>query len=292
MKREATSKAKFALLVRRIGRLVAAGALELTWHFTAMNRPQGDIGNGFTDEEIESLIGWEGESGKLIEAMIATGWIDRHPTARLVVHGWSEHAEDGVHTMLARRRQRFIDGVAPRTRGLRSDERAKAEAFYESRVPDGTVPEAKRDNPGNVPGQSVEPLLASPLLASPLLASPSQKKDGAVAQREPLDSVPEEFASVLRGTRLEPLLNGSAPRGWWRSTLEMDRRYSGLDVAEKLSRLGRWLAANPDKGPHKRIASWVTNRLSEDVDRGLKAGSIHARTFTPAPSRTEAQREA
>ena len=110
MKREATSKAKFALLARRIGRLVAAGALELTWHFTAMNRPQGDIGNGFTDEEIESLIGWEGESGKLIEAMIATGWIDRHPTARLVVHGWSEHAEDGVHTMLARRRQRFIDG--------------------------------------------------------------------------------------------------------------------------------------------------------------------------------------
>ena len=88
-----------------------------------------------------------------------------------------------------------------------------------------------------------------PLLASPLLASPSQKKDGAVAQREPLDTVPEEFASVLRGTRLESLLNGSAPRGWWRSTLEMDRRYSGLDVAEKLSRLGRWLAANPDKGP-------------------------------------------
>ena len=46
------------------------------------------------------------------------------------------------------------------------------------------------------------------------------------------------------------------------------------------------------QGPTERIASWVTNRLSEDVDCGLKAGSIHARTFTPARSQTEAQREA
>src|SRR5262245_5974830 len=102
MKREAPSKAKFLLLVERLkgNRLLAFGALEALWHFTAANRPRGDIGNGFSETAIERLIGWRGRRGELIAALIDTCWIDL-TSEGLVVHDWSEHCDDQVHASLA-----------------------------------------------------------------------------------------------------------------------------------------------------------------------------------------------
>jgi hypothetical protein len=79
----------------------AVGYLELLWHFAAEFAPQGDIGR-FSDERIEGGIHWSGPSGKLISALIESGWIDAVPVHRLVVHHWEDHADDAVRKRLNR----------------------------------------------------------------------------------------------------------------------------------------------------------------------------------------------
>jgi hypothetical protein len=90
-----------------IGLAQAVGYLELLWHFTAEFCPQGDIGK-FSDERIEAAIGWTGKRGRLVGALQDAGWLDPHPQARRVVHGWAYHADDAVRKRLQRAGLSFL----------------------------------------------------------------------------------------------------------------------------------------------------------------------------------------
>jgi hypothetical protein len=79
-----------------IRRAHAVGHLELLFHFAAEFAPEGDVGR-FSDKRIAAALDWGGAPGKLVSALVESGWLDPHPTARLVVHGWAEHAD---HTTL------------------------------------------------------------------------------------------------------------------------------------------------------------------------------------------------
>lgn len=114
----------------RVRRPTAVGYLELLWHFTAKYAPQGDIGR-FSDTRIEAGLDWGGKPGKLIEALVGAGWLDRHVPAtasplprhsecRLVVHDWHEHADDAVRKRLSRMGQQFIK-VTPKVTGYCPD---------------------------------------------------------------------------------------------------------------------------------------------------------------------------
>lgn len=154
-KRTLLDHPKLARLIRRLGRgrLVAIGALELVWHFTARFAPSGAIG-AYDDAEIEEWIGWDGPPGTLIESLCSSGWLDVDPTHRLLVHDWPDHCDDSVHATLARRRQYFADGTPPRLRGLYSHERAEATAYYQHQ-PLPPPPALPMDSPWPMPSTSL-----------------------------------------------------------------------------------------------------------------------------------------
>jgi hypothetical protein len=70
----------------------AVGILEMLWHFTAQYCPEGDIGR-FSDKRIAVGAGWHRSPSTLVEALVASRWVDEIPAARLRIHDWLEHAD-------------------------------------------------------------------------------------------------------------------------------------------------------------------------------------------------------
>jgi hypothetical protein len=138
MKRGTPDHPKTLRLARRLDvwPVTAAGLLECLWHWTTKYRPAGDIGRGHDAADIEMGCKWPGKPGACVQAMIAERWIDELDGV-LVVHDWSEHADEAVHRALARDHKFFADGEMPRISGLGRDERPAAAAFYESVSPQG-----------------------------------------------------------------------------------------------------------------------------------------------------------
>ena len=74
MKAGTTQKLKFRKLARRLclNGWGAMGILESLWHATASNAPEGDIGR-YSNEDIATLIDWDGDADELIDALAETG---------------------------------------------------------------------------------------------------------------------------------------------------------------------------------------------------------------------------
>ncbi|GJM43457.1 MAG: hypothetical protein DHS20C21_02990 [Gemmatimonadota bacterium] len=85
------------------------GVIELLFHFTAQFAPQGDIGK-WTNEEIADGVGWEGDPDGLVGALVDSGWVDPDSVHRMMVHDWSDHADNSVRTTL---RNKGIDFLEP-----------------------------------------------------------------------------------------------------------------------------------------------------------------------------------
>jgi hypothetical protein len=77
----------------------AIGHLELLWHFCAQHSPAGDIGK-WTDAAIADAAGWPDDPVKFTDALVKTGWLERHSDHRLTVHDWREHAPAWVSAKL------------------------------------------------------------------------------------------------------------------------------------------------------------------------------------------------
>ena len=132
MKREAIGHSKMKRLCRRldIPQWQGVGLLESIWHLTAREAPRGDIGK-LSNEDIAIAIDYRGNEDTLMEALILSGWLDRDPEARLAIHDWHAHCEDSVHMKIARARQFFVGGHAPKLAKLPSKEREALAEFYE-----------------------------------------------------------------------------------------------------------------------------------------------------------------
>jgi hypothetical protein len=94
MKRGGPSHPKTYALAEALGvrRVHAVGLLELLFHFTAQYAPAGDVGR-YTDKRIAAALDWCGSVSKLIDSLVDSRWLDRHPVARLVLHDWADHAD-------------------------------------------------------------------------------------------------------------------------------------------------------------------------------------------------------
>jgi hypothetical protein len=103
---------KFADLMAHLGRpkYVALGCLESIWHFTGRFTPAGNIGK-YTDQAIEAWVGWDGDPGALMAALINSRWIDRNNAFRLVVHDWGMHADNATKLALKRAGKTFCTGA-------------------------------------------------------------------------------------------------------------------------------------------------------------------------------------
>lgn len=100
---------KFARLCNKLGipKYAALGLLECIWHFTGRFAPTGNIGK-YDDDEIEAWVGWSGERGMCVAALVECRWIDRDETHRLVVHDWHSHADDATRLAVKRAGLEFI----------------------------------------------------------------------------------------------------------------------------------------------------------------------------------------
>ncbi len=87
----------------------ALGVLEALWHVTAQSAQRGDIGK-LEDQEIADSMWIESDATALIDALVESKWLARHDSYRLVVVGWSEHADDAVRKYLKRNHFVFWDG--------------------------------------------------------------------------------------------------------------------------------------------------------------------------------------
>jgi len=85
-----------------ISRPTVVGLLELLYHFTAEFAPQGNIGK-FTDEDIALGCDAPCAASVFVEQLVVTGWLDRDPEHRLLVHDWPEHMDNGIRMLLRKR---------------------------------------------------------------------------------------------------------------------------------------------------------------------------------------------
>lgn len=105
---------KFRTLARRIGsRALAVGSLELLW---AVANDAGDplIGSA---EDVEDVADWQGERGQLVDALVATRFLDETPDG-YVIHDHDHHCPTYVRRRRDRERARRATDV-PVTRQRR-----------------------------------------------------------------------------------------------------------------------------------------------------------------------------
>ncbi|WP_158944981.1 hypothetical protein [Granulicella sp. S190] len=148
MYKAAPDHPKFATFksLAKLSKAAAVGNLELLWHFAGRFALAGNVGR-FSDAEIEASLEWEGAAGALIEALISSRWLDRSAVHRLVVHDWSQWADENVHTQLARKGERFADGAVPRSGRLNQAERLKFVAAFTKNEVSGASQNAAEGQP-------------------------------------------------------------------------------------------------------------------------------------------------
>jgi hypothetical protein len=87
----------------------ALGILEALWHVTAEDAPQGNIGR-LSNEAIMRQMRLAGHvsANKVINALIASHHLDKHPEHRLLVHDWHIHADYNTKRKLTRNHLDFL----------------------------------------------------------------------------------------------------------------------------------------------------------------------------------------
>jgi hypothetical protein len=100
----------------------AVGVLESLFHFAAQYARRGDIGR-HTDAAIARGIGWTGDAGGLVEALVKAGWLDRCRCHRLRIHDWHDHADQTVSRAVEVKTSGFIACYQDASATLAPDER-------------------------------------------------------------------------------------------------------------------------------------------------------------------------
>jgi hypothetical protein len=119
----------------------ALGILEAFWHHVGKYHEDGDM-TGAKPAMVARSIRYTGDAQELWDALIDAGFLDVLPDGRTLVHGWSEHADDAVHTRLYRSVTPFADGVKPKARSIGIAEKSRLDVLWtENGRPANVLPE-------------------------------------------------------------------------------------------------------------------------------------------------------
>jgi len=108
----------------------ALGILEALWHYVGKYRKDGEM-TGLKPSVVARSIRYTADPDQLWDALIECRLLDTLPDGRVLVHGWSEHADDAVHTCLYRAVKLFADGTIPKPRSIGRQERARLEPLWD-----------------------------------------------------------------------------------------------------------------------------------------------------------------
>lgn len=171
MKREAIKHPQMMDLAARLevdrGRAIGIVTLLLDW--TADYAIQGNIGK-HSDGVIARACGW-GESAAdleispsaFVEHLVGSGWLDRHGSARLLVHNWPTHCERWVLAKLKSSQLKFHPAYTGVAQVTKEREEYLAEPTVVETVVETVVATAPRD-------------LSKPIQTKPNLSEPKARK--------------------------------------------------------------------------------------------------------------------
>ncbi len=201
MKREATSSTKMKKLSRRLKMPLYAcvGLMELLWHLTAREAPQGDIGK-LSNESIAIGIDYDGDQDVLIDVLLECGWLDESDEHRLVIHDWSEHSDDTVDNKLARAGKCYADGMMPRMRKLSNKERDLLCGKFGWSA-DGELQNAFSEHEKPLPGVVPEPVTSTPPSSVREAISPSRSPSAVNELAEAVALLDELAVPSDQGTK-------------------------------------------------------------------------------------------
>ena len=264
MKHSTTQKSKFKKLQRRLDLTLreAVGTLELLWVATQVNAPRGDIGS-LDNEEIAIECDWPGDPDRLVNALIETGWLDIHPTHRLVVHDWQEHAP------------KYVKGIAAKKGGLIETNATLS-------------PRPKVDDP-----KSATQGGRQRNLTKPNLTKPNQKNTSySCSEPESPGSEPAVMTFPVKGkTKTWDLHQAKIDE--WREA------FSGADVLAELRKARQWLIDIPprqktNRGMHSFLFRWLersqnSGRIAAESDN---QNQTERSEYRKRMAETQARREA
>lgn len=78
----------------RLVGLLGRGAAELPirlWAYCGKHHSESGNLTGYSAQEIETVVGWWGGTGKMVEAMLNVGFLDKIENG-FKIHGWKDHA--------------------------------------------------------------------------------------------------------------------------------------------------------------------------------------------------------
>ena len=170
MKKETPHKSKFKRLKMALGlrHWEVVGILESLWLVTSLNAPAGDIGR-LGDEDIAAEIEWDRDPRELIEALVATQWLDRDPDFRLVVHDWSDHVATWLKGSFAKHDKLFADQIAKQRVKQTFNGTSNDSAKQGAKQPETIKFEGAKHGAGDSASRAraTEPNLTQPSLAQP-----------------------------------------------------------------------------------------------------------------------------
>jgi hypothetical protein len=112
----------------------AVGLMEVFWQWVAQHRPNGDLSE-LEPEVITGAICHPDDPERFWHTLVEVRWIDACEGGAFIVHDWNEHADDTIHVHLARKKQWFANGAAPKTVRLAKAEREVIDAYYQTHEP-------------------------------------------------------------------------------------------------------------------------------------------------------------
>lgn len=211
------SHRKFTRLSRMLGApYKAAGVLEVIWHHAYQD---GDPRVG-TSEDVEFMVGWDGEPGACVAALVDAGFLDRDEAGELSVHDLEHHAPEYVKARARKERQRS---------------RQRDEA--------GTEPNPSRDATVTVTGRDRDchPTPA-PAPAPAPLDDESSTSDETVGPEPEADSGPSAVLSFP--------VTGKNGGTWPLSQAylgELQTAFPALDILAEARKARAWIVGNPSR---------------------------------------------
>lgn len=240
----------------------AVGIWAAVLEYTAEHAPNGDLTDHM--DAVAAFCDWP-DHQTLTDALVEVRHIDRSEDGRLIVHGWSEHAEESVHTRLACTGQWFADGTRPSLRRLNAEQRNRADQRL------GSSPPLQELH--NVAQHLQRPLQKAHVPSPPPPPSPSPSPMPTdTAQAAPAPFAPTRTASQPVRSRRRSTIQWDAEHGWTgiapETIASWGSAYPACDIDRQLAAMSAWLTANPAKARKSNWARFITNWLSRQQDRG------------------------
>lgn len=129
-------------------RYEAVGLIICVWSWAAVHAPSGELKKGMSVQDIADAAGWRKSAKRFLEALVASGFVDRGEDGSLALHDW-----DDYQGMLQDALDRSRAQTAERVRKHRARKKAEKEALQPpSETPNNTACNAQCNVTGNVTG--------------------------------------------------------------------------------------------------------------------------------------------